>query len=213
MANLGFTWSPNDILELGIDYWSFDYTDVIIQQNPQALLDAAAAGDSAAALQVERGPTGGLIRVNSFYDNASSLKTDGFDFSISSYELVDPQAGAIDGAGRRNFANFATSVPELRANVFLNWRRNNHGINVYFNHIDSYLDDGQPGMLLPIESHGTVDAQYNISFDHFQGVTLSFGAHNLFDENPPPVATNGGFDSKVHDPRGRLLYAKAGLSF
>ena len=29
----------------------------------------------------------------------------------------------------------------------------------------------------------------------------------------PPVATNGGFDSKVHDPRGRLLYAKAGLSF
>ena len=133
--------------------------------------------------------------------------------SISSYELVDPQAGVINGAGRRNFANFATSVPELRANVFLNWRRNNHGINVYFNHIDSYLDDGQPGMLLPIESHSTVDAQYNISFDHFQGVTLSFGALNLFDEDPPPVATNGGFDSKVHDPRGRLLYAKAGLSF
>ena len=233
VANLGFTWSPNDTLELGIDYWSFDYTDVIIQQNPQALLDAAAAGDSAAALQVERGPTGGLIRVNSFYDNASSLKTDGFDFSIaytmdvaagtfrfgsqatavSSYELVDPQAGAIDGAGRRNFANFATSVPKLRANVFLNWRRNNHGINVYFNHIDSYLDDGQPGMLLPIESHGTVDAQYNISFDHFQGVTLSLGALNLFDEDPPRVATNGGFDSKVHDPRGRLLYARASLSF
>ena len=40
VANLGFSWSPNDNLELGLDYWSFDYTDVIIQQNPQALLGA-----------------------------------------------------------------------------------------------------------------------------------------------------------------------------
>ena len=233
VANLGFTWSPNDALELGMDYWSFDYTDVIIQQNPQALLDAAAAGDSAAALQVERGPTGGLIRVNSFYDNASSLATDGIDLSVAytievaagtfrlgaqatavtSYDLVDPQAGAIDGAGKRNFANFATSVPELKANLFLNWRRDIHGINVYVNRIDSYLDDGQPGVLRPIASHDTVDAQYNVAVDHFAGLTLSFGAFNLFEEDPPRVATNGGFDSKVHDPRGRLLYARAAVSF
>ena len=233
VTNLGFSWSPNDNLELGLDYWSFDYTDVIIQQNPQALLDAAAMGDAAAARQVERGPTGGLVRVNSFYDNASSLTTDGFDFSISytmdiasgtlqlgaqstevsTYDLADPQAGVIDGAGKRNFANFATSVPELRANLFMNWQRDIHGINVYVHHIDSYLDDGQPDSLRPIESHDTVDAQYNVALDQFAGVTLSFGALNLFDEDPPRVATNGGFDSKVHDPRGRLLYARASLSF
>lgn len=233
VANIGFTWSPADSLELGLDYWSFDYTDVIIQQNPQALLDAAAAGDAAAALQIERGPTGGLVRVNSFYDNASSLSTDGVDFSIawtvdgpagtfrvgaqatavSSYDLADPQAGAIDGAGRRNFANFATSVPELRANLFLNWQRDIHGVNVYVNHIDAYLDDGQPGTLRPIGSHATVDAQYNVSLDSFGGVTLSFGGFNLTGEDPPPVATNGGFDSKVHDPRGRLFYARASVSF
>ena len=233
VANLGFTWSPGDNLELGVDYWSFDYTDVIIQQNPQALLDAAAAGDAAAALQVERGPTGGLVRVNSFYDNASSLSTDGFDFSIaytlnapagsfrvgaqattvSSYDLADPQAGAIDGAGKRNFANFATSVPETRANLFLHWQRDIHGVNVYINHIDSYLDDGQPGALRSIGSHATVDAQYNVVLDQFAGVTLSFGGFNLTGEDPPRVATNGGFDSKVHDPRGRLLYARASVSF
>ena len=233
VANLGFTWSPGDNLELGVDYWSFDYTDVIIQQNPQALLDAAAAGDAAAALQVERGPTGGLVRVNSFYDNASSLSTDGFDFSIaytlnapagsfrvgaqattvSSYDLADPQAGAIDGAGKRNFANFATSVPETRANLFLHWQRDIHGVNVYINHIDSYLDDGQPGALRSIGSHATVDAQYNAALDQFAGVTLSFGGFNLTGEDPPPVATNGGFDSKVHDPRGRILYARASVSF
>lgn len=233
VANLGFTFSPGDNLEFGVDYWSFDYTDVIIQQNPQALLDAAVAGDAAAARQIERGPTGGLLRVNSFYDNASSLKTDGLDFSIaytmdlavgtlrlgaqatavSTYDLADPQAGVIDGAGKRNFANFATSVPELRGNVFMNWQRDIHGVNVYLNHIDSYLDDGQPGALLPIGSHATVDAQYNVSLDRFAGVTISFGGFNLTGEDPPPVATNGGFDSKVHDPRGRLLYARASVSF
>ena len=234
VTNLGFSWTPGDHLELGLDFWSFDYTDVIIQQNPQALLDAAAAGDAAAARQVERGPAGELIRVNSFYDNASSLATDGVDLSVaytmdlgagtlrlgasatsvSSYDLTDPQAGTIDGAGKRNFANFATSVPELRANLFLHWRRGDHGVNVYFHHIDSYQDDGQSGgALRPIASHDTVDAQYNVSVDQFQGLTLSFGALNLTGEDPPRVATNGGFDSKVHDPRGRLLYARAAVSF
>ena len=126
---------------------------------------------------------------------------------------MDPQAGTIDGAGKRNFANFATSVPELRANLFLNWRRDVHGVNVYVNHVGAYLDDGNPGVLRSIASHDTVDAQYNVAVDPLAGLTLSFGAFNLFDEDLPAVATNGGFDSKVHDPRGRLFYAKAAVSF
>jgi outer membrane receptor protein involved in Fe transport len=42
---------------------------------------------------------------------------------------------------------------------------------------------------------------------------ISFGAINLLDEDPPYVSTNGGYDSKVHDPRGRLLYARATFEF
>ena len=106
VANLGFTWSPNDALELGVDYWSFDYTDVIIQQNPQALLDAAAAGDAAAALQIMRGPTGGLVRVSSFYDNASSLKTDGFDSPPRMRSTCRP---VRCGSGRRRPGSRATT--------------------------------------------------------------------------------------------------------
>ena len=234
VANLGFSWTITDNLELGLDYWSFDYTNVIIQQNPQALLDAAAAGDPAAATQIVRDGTGALIRVNSFYDNASSLETDGFDFTIgyttdtsagsfsigadatfvSSYDLIDPQAGAIDGAGKRNFANFATSVPELRSTLYFNWNRDRHGVNVYVNHIDSYLDDeGGPGAFANIGSHRTLDAQYNFTFEHAALITLSLGGLNLTDERPPRVATNLGFDSKVHDPRGRMLYAKLAMAF
>ncbi len=240
VANFGLSWSITDRVELGIDYWSFDYGQVIIQQNPQVILNAAGAGDAQAQGQVVRDPaTGLLLRVNSYYANASSLETDGFDVSIvyetdtanggtfavgadttliSTYDLVDPQAGLIDGLGRRNFANFATSTPEWRANGFVHWRRDNHGINVFLRYIDSYQDDqvgsGQgPESFRPIDSFFTVDAQYNFRFNRDSGPTISFGAINVFEEEPPHVATNGGYDSKVHDPRGRLLYAKASFEF
>ncbi|HEY5569369.1 MAG TPA: TonB-dependent receptor, partial [Gammaproteobacteria bacterium] len=234
--NVGVSWSITDSIELGIDYWSFDYNQVIIQQNPQAILNAAALGDPQALAQVIRDPASGLLlRVDSYFANASSLDTDGFDVAvaysrelsngarlrigtdatlITSYDLVDPQAGSVDGLGRRNFANFATSTPELRANAFVDWALRRHGVDVFVRHIDSYVDDevelGQgPSFFTPIESHTTVDAQYTIRLREDEGLVLAFGAVNVFDEDPPRVATNGGYDSKVHDPRGRLLYAKA----
>lgn len=236
VLNLGFSWSISDRWELGVDYWSFDYNQVIIQQNPQAILNAAVAGDPQAASQVVRDPISGLLLlVNSFYANASTLETDGFDLSIAydtttstgaslsfgadltmmtSYDLVDPQAGAIDGLGRRNFGNFATSTPELRANVFGGWQHRNHSVNVFVRYIDSYADDeAGPSSLVAIDSHLTVDAQYTIGFRGESGPRISLGAINLLDEDPPHVSTNGGYDSKVHDPRGRLLYAKASFRF
>lgn len=240
VANVGLSWSISDRVELGIDYWLFDYSQVIVQENAQVILNAAAGGDPQAQAQVLRDPaTGLLLRVNSHYANASSLETDGFDLSIvyetetangssfavgadatlmSTYDLIDPQAGRVDGLGRRNFANFATSTPELRANAFVNWRRDNHGIDVFLRYVDSYEDDqvgaGQgPESFRPIDSFVTVDAQYSFRFDRESGPTISVGAINLFAEDPPHVATNGGYDSKVHDPRGRLLYAKASFGF
>ncbi|HEU4616606.1 MAG TPA: TonB-dependent receptor, partial [Gammaproteobacteria bacterium] len=237
VGNLGVTWSPLDALELSLDYWSFDYTNVIIEQSAQAILNAAAAGDPAAASQVVRDPASGLLlRVISFYDNASSLDTDGFDFRIaydlptagastytfgaegtyvSSYDIVDPQAGAIDGAGKRNYTNFATSAPQWRANAFLNWRLDNHLVDVFVRYIDSYLDDqvaaGEP--FRKIGSWTTTDLRYGYRFRDGQGPTLSIGAINVFDEDPPHVHTNGGYDSKVHDPRGRAVYARASFDF
>ena len=240
VLTLGVSYALTEAIELGVDYWSFDYSEVIIQQDPQALLNAAAGGDPQAQMQVIRDPASGLLlRVDSYYTNASTLDTDGVDISftytrelgsggalrlgadttlITSYDIVDPQAGSVDGLGRRNFANFATSTPELRANLFANWAFGNHGINVYVRHIDSYVDDqvdlGQgPSSYRAIDSHSTLDAQYNIEFRDGAGPTLSFGGNNLLDEDPPYVATNGGYDSKVHDPRGRVLYAKATFEF
>ena len=238
--NLGVSFSPGEAWEVGIDYWSFDYTNVIIEQNAQALLNAAAQGNAQARAQVIRDPASGLLlRVDSFYANASSLETDGLDLRVSrdldlrgggmltvgadatfiaSYDLQDPQAGAIDGAGRRNFANFGTSTPEWKANAFVAWQTERHAINAFVRYIDSYVDDevdlGQGAAFFrPIDSQVTVDAQYTLTLRAERAPKLTFGAINLTDEDPPSVRTSGGYDSKVHDPRGRMLYAKALFRF
>jgi iron complex outermembrane recepter protein len=238
--NLGVSFSPGERWEVGIDYWSFDYTNVIIEQNAQALLNAAAQGNAQARAQVIRDPASGLLlRVDSFYANASSLETDGLDLRVSreldlrgggtltvgadatfiaSYDLEDPQAGTIDGAGRRNFANFGTSTPEWKANTFVAWQTERHAINAFVRYLDSYVDDevdiGQGAAFFrPIDSHVTVDAQYTLTLRAERAPKLTFGAINLTDEDPPRVNTSGGYDSKVHDPRGRMLYAKALFRF
>ena len=240
VMNVGVSFSPGELWELGVDYWSFDYKNVIIEQNAQAILFAAALGNAQARSQVIRDPASGLLlRVDSYYDNASSLETDGFDLHvarelalarggsievgadatyIASYDLTDPQAGEIDGAGRRNFANFGTSTPEWKANLFVTWQAQRHAFNAFVRYIDSYVDDevdiGQGAAFFrPIDSQVTVDAQYVLRFSSARAPVLTFGAINLFDEDPPHVRTSGGYDSKVHDPRGRMFYAKALFRF
>ena len=48
---------------------------------------------------------------------------------------------------------------------------------------------------------------------HILLIFVAIGAVNLLDENPPLVRTNGGYDSKVHDPRGRVLYGRVSFAF
>jgi NCS1 family nucleobase:cation symporter-1 len=50
-------------------------------------------------------------------------------------------------------------------------------------------------------------------FTWLGGYGTLLGAINLTDEAPPRVRTRGGYDSKVHDPRGRMYYAKALFRF
>jgi outer membrane receptor protein involved in Fe transport len=89
-------------------------------------------------------------------------------------------------------------------------------LNVYLRHIDAYRDDQAPAgsAQADIDSFLSADAQYSFVWDRpDHSLSFAVGAINLLDEDPPRVATNGGYDSKVHDPRGRLLYARAAVSF
>jgi outer membrane receptor protein involved in Fe transport len=231
--NIGFSFEPIDDLSLEVDYWSFDFENLIIQESFQAILNANPR-DTQRVIRAGDPLNGPLLQVNTTYVNASSLETSGFDVVtsykidsevgvftpslsatiITAYDLADPQAGNIDGLGSRNFNNIGTSSPEFRANLGLNWASGDHSANLFVRYIDGYDDDQND---LPIDSHTTIDAQYNIDlgavFDTENVYVLTVGGINLSDENPPQVFTNSGFDSKVHDPRGRQMYVRLAVGF
>lgn len=245
--NLGFSLEPVDDWSIEMDYWNFDFTNLIIKENFQAILNddpqntdrVIRAGDPL---------NGPLLQVLTTYVNASSLETSGLDIVSSykiesdmgtftpslsatyilAYDLVDPQAGPIDGAGVRNFSNIGVSTPELRANIGLNWKHEAYSANIFARYVDSYSDDQNcaDGNLFSaactqgfkeIDSHMTWDAQLNVDlgslFETDGAYVLSVGGVNLTDEEPPQVFTNAGFDSKVHDPRGRQIYARLAVEF
>jgi len=234
--NVGFTWEPRGLFQVNVDYWRFDFTNAIVQENPQSVI--AANFDTGTGTFVPGGPvdvnaagTTSLVRVD--FVNASSIETSGVDFSIRStydigpgtfspsfegtyiltYDLEDPQAGSIDGAGRRNFTTIGDPTPELRFNVGLNYAVGAFSTNAFVRYIDSYEDDQNTGA--EVDSWTSLDLQANLDLgqvlDMEQEVQFSVGATNLTDEEPPFVATNGGFDPRVHDPRGRLVYVRLGV--
>lgn len=248
--NLGVSFEPVDDLSIELDYWNFEFKDLIIQENAQAVLNSDPTNPDR-VIRAGDPLTGPLLQINNTYVNANSLETSGIDFVssyrietddagtftptinatyITKYELADPQSDEIiDGAGRRNFNNIGVSSPELRLNLGLNWSSGAHAANVFVRYISSYDDDQNcsDGTLpasgvcssgyYEVDSHVTVDAQYNLDlgemFDTDMSYVLSLGGINLTDEEPPQLFTNSGFDSKVHDPRGRQIYARLAIEF
>ncbi len=229
--NIGATWEPVSELQFNIDYFSFDFDDAIVQTAPQAVLDANPTGPA-----IIRSPAGTVVQINNGFVNAASIKTSGVDFSVRysyetefgtfspsligtyvlDYELQQTANGSkTDGAGNRNFRNFGSPSPEWRFNAGLEYSYGAHGLNLYGRYIDSYTDD-QNGDV-EIESDFRVDVQYSLAVNELLGIAnmaqLTVGARNVLDVTAPYVSTNGGFDSRVADPRGRLITVGLDLEF
>lgn len=174
--------------------------------------------------------TGTPLRIFVDRFNASSAETDGFDINLSytwdtgigSFALINDTtivssfnlratdtADKIEGAGRRNEDNtLASSIPEIRSNTMLAWNRDGHSANVLLRFIDEYEDTNDT-----VDSWWVLDLQYSYAFQLFQDheAVITLGALNVTNEGPPEVsgATNEfGYDTKVHDPRGRMIYAR-----
>jgi len=172
--------------------------------------------------------TGAITQVNTNFVNAEAIDTSGLDFGIRytydagrwgtfqpsfegtfiiDYDIIDPSTGEVDGAGSRNFTNIGSPTPELRWNAGLNYQNGPFFYNFFARHIDSLDDDQNPGST--VDSQTRFDMQWGVDIGSFTDLTdsavFTIGVTNLTDEEPPFVLTNGGFESRVHDPRGRLV--------
>ncbi|MFU8817657.1 MAG: TonB-dependent receptor plug domain-containing protein [Pseudomonadales bacterium] len=146
---------------------------------------------------------------------------------ITNYEFQEsPTSPKRDGLGRRNFQTIGAPAPKMRANVGTDWMLGNHSATVTLRYTHSYSLDGAPNAFIAllnnrtpsteVEEHLTVDVQYSFQMTELLGLpgpTLSFGMINLFDENPPRIDDGPGYDTKIHDPRGRIAYGRISMQF
>ncbi len=221
-----------------IDYWNYDYEDVIARESAEAVAAGAQCVSPAPGVLVPQDPritinpaTGQISSIDVAFVNTGQIETDGLDFIfgytasdspvgrlsidttatlITGFDLQSVAGGTvIDGLDQRNISNFARSTPNFRGNIRMSWENGRHRANVNLRYIDSYTDELATEK---IESHTTLDLQYAVSLDDLIGslnrVQLSLGVNNVFDQDPPFVFDRGGYDPTVHDPRGRLVYAR-----
>ena len=236
VINIGFSLRPTDNTIFNVDYWRYDFSNLITQENAQSVVNSALGGDPAAFAKLDLNDPSdpaSVFRIRTDIINAPSVVTDGIDIStaynfdvidgatvslgaeatyVFKYEAIDQAGNAFDGAGSRNFNNFARSMPEWRANFNVGYRNDNHSATMFIRYIDSYQDD-QNNVTVP--SYTTVDLQYGYTFGDPDDAPLraTIGVINLFNKAVPRLQTNGGFDSKVHDPRQRMIYMRLSKQF
>ena len=129
----------------------------------------------------------------------------------------------IDRVGKFNFDAHTHALPENRINTFINWKFNNYIFGINTRYIDGYknnktipqsaIDRGYSNevdssflfdlsIYLPLSdlfTINTADGDYELK--------TNFAIINLFDEDAPRLydAPDFSFDTRVHDPRGRML--------
>jgi len=149
------------------------------------------------------------------------------------YNVDDPVWGPLNGLGWANRHNIGAPAIENRSNFGVLWEKDNHAANIIARYTDSYLSDEgsnrlggpivtsagalDPDNFLPVDSQITIDAQYAYRFEGIATgdsvTTFRVGARNLTGERAPVFYSTAGYDERVHDPRGRYVYASIGTTF
>jgi outer membrane receptor protein involved in Fe transport len=77
------------------------------------------------------------------------------------------------------------------------------------------VDDSPGGTVL--DDQLTVDLQLSYQLPSWSGdpdgLRLVLGAQNVFDKLPPRAISTLGYEPRLYDPRGRILYVRAEVGF
>ena len=121
----------------------------------------------------------------------------------------------INRVGKFNYDANTHSLPKKRINAFMNWNYKNYGFNLNARHVDGYNNE-RPitglgltyGYKNKVDSFLVFDLSIAKSAEVRRGnLNLKLSASNIFNESAPRLydAPDFSFDSRVHDPRGRII--------
>ena len=217
--NVGVSWRTVN-WAINADFWRYAFEDVLRKENAQAIVNADPFDP-----RVERTSAGTISIVNVAFINADRIETTGLDLSaradfatargilsawaeaawLFTYDVTN--AGVeIDGLGKLNRANVGVPNQRLRFAGGLGWTREKVRLNALARHVGAYEDDGGGN----IDGFSTLDANATWSVGTWRGseTTLTVGAANLLDADPPHVNIAGSYDPRSADPRGRRVYLR-----
>ena len=219
----GVVWNPLDDLSLAVDYYNIELDDEISLPPMQTILDqefalrqAGATGNTVGL--VTRLGNGNIDFLDRRNANVQSRKTDGFDFE-GQYSFALGNTGdyrlnvewtyvneyEVDFNDGRGYTDPNAFDPENRVTTTLNWALGDFGANVTWNYIDSATWEDQDAS---VDDFSTFDVQvfYNTPWNG----TVTVGARNVFDEDPPTTANIGSpfYTNYLHDVYGRVPYVR-----
>ena len=120
----------------------------------------------------------------------------------------------VNRVGKFNYDTNTHSLPKKKINAFLEWDHLDYEINLNARHIDGYKNQRPVtglglsyGYKNTIDSFLVFDLSLKRTFILESGeIDLKLSIINLFDESAPRLydAPDFSFDTRVHDPRGRI---------
>ncbi len=229
--NFGIIYEFTDDFNLSVDYYSYEIEDVIDSDTQFVLntfgLDPAVVERTPSSIP---GDPGEIANVFDSFQNIGDLNVSGldinvvygletdmgqFDFSYVLNYVLEFEELRPDGAGgkRLNKSEGDFEQPEIRWTLATTWSQDDLAANVAVNFIDEFKGDANGNF-----GHRTVDSMttvdFNISYTGIENTTLSFGATNLFNEEPPYSHHDFfGFVNTTHSGIGRFTYVSANYRF
>ncbi len=173
---------------------------------------------------------GSFSQVTTLYGNGPGQTTNGFDIQanytmpfgpgdltldVTATKLTELRTGPtkLDGVtvstgddrlGTLNFATFAQSAPEWRANFAANYSWGAQNFRLGVNYVSAVSDEragvqyGENG-----EDWITTDFTYRLQVN--DGLSLTASVANMFDKDPPPAQEEFGYDPWTANPLGRTF--------
>ncbi|MBB1269100.1 TonB-dependent siderophore receptor [Shewanella sp. SR44-3] len=224
--NLGAVWGITDDLSVGIDYWNYDQ-DGLITSDTQHLVNTQGNNPSAVLREPSAGGIPGrIIRIYDQFGNLGGQTTDGIDFDIK-YKLATTNVGEFglsynltwvnsfdqereDGTIRELGGEY--QHPDYRWTAGVDWGYQDFQTSARINYIGEYQDNIDAGAEGMIDAMVTLDM--NVTYIGFDKWSLTLGANNMLNEEPPFSAADFmGYDQSTHSAVGALWYAKASYRF
>ena len=233
--SLGFIWNISDAIDLTLDYWTINYNNRIEVESAQVLLNNNPFGAritrnqfgeliavSTSYFNEERTEVEGLdIALNIF----KSTQYGDFSYSVKATELSkfltpedtdgDERSIMVNRVGKFNYDANTHSLPKLRLNSFLSWTMNDLTLGMNSRYLDEYINErsipssaASLGYTNQIKSLLVHDFSITKTFQSPRGaIEIGLGVMNAFNRKAPLLydAPDFSFDTRVHDPRGRLI--------